>query len=392
MGSLRPDTRAALERLVSSEANWLTHQYEKNGHRGIAAERWNGPANVPESNIWNGAFLWRAAAILPEAPEADQWREQALRFLINGISTAADAADRTCVDGPRVCDRYVGDNFFESLALEHHGYLDVGYMVICVSNSAMLTLDLARAGLPLPESVHRRQRELWSLIRLLTFDNGRLVRIGGDTRVACAYCQDYLVPAALYAYRWLGDAEAFDVIEAQLELYEAEASRLETHGFFGERLERLAWINPFYVYRLESDRAVCLSMLLSHAETPMAGRGEQAPSDTTTPAERRISWLAPQHGAAVHRSERRLAAFSWRSAGRAQGTCLSPSAGHLAAWPYNLAGRPATPPSDCAKLRVARTLGYTPWLAIARGPPVGMLPSGETESEVDGGRPRAATR
>lgn len=339
-----PDaTRDALERLIVSEADWLSGSYEKNGRVGIAGERWNGPANVPESNIWNGAFLWRATQLLPAAAEAPRWREQALRFLINGVSVASDAHDESVVDGARVCDRFVGDNFFPSLALDHHGYLNVGYMVICISNAAMLSLDLTRAGLELPEAIHRRQRELWSLVRLLTFENGRLARIGGDTRVAYAYCQDYLIPAALYAHRFLGDDDAMTVIDRQLEIYEAEATRLETDGFFGERLARLAGVNPFYVYRLESDRAVCLSMLLTHASTRLAAEKDSGADERgigRRPA-RAItgSWLAPHHGAAVHRSERRLAAFSWRSAQRAQGTCLPPSRGDFASWGFNLAGR-----------------------------------------------------
>lgn len=331
-------TRRGLERVIRSEADWLAYRYEKQGHRGIVGERWNGPANVPESNLWNGAFLWRAALLLSDSPHAEVWREAALRFLVNAVSTADDAHDTSVLDGARVCDRFAGDNFFPSLALDHHGYLNVGYMVICVSNAAMLALDLAKQGWPIPESLHRRQRELWSLIRRLTFDNARLARIGGDTRVAVAYCQDYLVPAALYAYRWLGDADALRLIHRQLDLYDADAGALETRGFFGSRLSELRAMNPYYADRLESDRAASLGMLIEHLPTALAGEcTPQAAAVATVAAEGQ--WYAPRHGAVVHRSGRRLAAFAWRSAERAQGTCLPPGAGDAAHWSYNLAGR-----------------------------------------------------
>src|SRR5690606_23469825 len=101
--------------------------------------------------------------------------------------------------GKTVADRYVGDNFFDSYALNHHGYLNVGYMVICLSNIAMLHFSYKLQGFKIPDALYHHAEELWSVIRKLTFDDGRLIRIGGDTRIRYCYCQDYILPVWMLA-------------------------------------------------------------------------------------------------------------------------------------------------------------------------------------------------
>ncbi|MCJ7548753.1 MAG: hypothetical protein MUQ30_03625, partial [Anaerolineae bacterium] len=47
--------------------------------------------------------------------------------------------------------------------------------------------------------------DLWDVLRRFIFGNGRLARIGGDSRVRYACCQEYLLPSLLYAADVLGD-------------------------------------------------------------------------------------------------------------------------------------------------------------------------------------------
>lgn len=87
--------------------------------------------------MWNGCLLLRTAAMFPDCPRADEYREKGYTFLINAISVPTDATCSIVKDGRKVSDRHLGANFFESYALNHHGYLNVGYMVICLSNMAV---------------------------------------------------------------------------------------------------------------------------------------------------------------------------------------------------------------------------------------------------------------
>src|SRR5690606_21732206 len=84
---LRPelpaDVLAGLERVLVSEADWLLTDHERGGHRGVFGDPWAASGkNAPESNIWNGALLWRTAALYPDHEHATAWRERACEFFV----------------------------------------------------------------------------------------------------------------------------------------------------------------------------------------------------------------------------------------------------------------------------------------------------------------------
>ncbi|WP_052361130.1 hypothetical protein [Geminisphaera colitermitum] len=346
---------AALRAMLCSEADWLLTDYHRGPEKRITATRWNHEGgNDPESNIWNGALLWRASVMYPDHPRAADWQERAHTFLMNGVSVATDATDTRIVAGKPVRERYIGPCFFPNYALDHHGYLNVGYMTICVSNAAMLHLDLKAAGLPCPESLHHHQADLWAVLRQMIFDDGRLARIGGDTRVRYAYCQEYLMPALLYAADHLGDPAALEKLPPQLARITREtdadpATTPDNAYFYGARLAALRRQSPLYYTRLESDRACALGMIATYAPAVGASLAKPASANDAANAPVAVSvnagvasdaptWSEPEHGAALHRSATRFASFSWRAFNLAQGLCLPPDDGHLAEWEHNLGG------------------------------------------------------
>ena len=334
--------RAGLRRVLVSEAEWLLTEYKRAGLNGVAGDRWNSSGkNQPESNLWNGAILWRAAVLYPDHPHAADWQERAHQFLVNAASVPADAENESILAGKPVRERFVGANFFPSYALDHHGYLNIGYMTICVSNAAMLHFDLRMKGLPRPETLDHHQADLWQALRRFIFSNGRLARIGGDSRVRYAYCQEYLLPALLYAADHLGDPQALDLLARQVELIETEAGWTGDGSFYGSRLAPLAQASLFYTTRLESDRAVALAQLIAYAPLLKQPLPAAASNDQTAAFEASVagSWTEPEHAAALVRSPRRLASFAWRAYGLAQGMCQPPEEGHLTDWEYNLGGR-----------------------------------------------------
>lgn len=327
----------ALHRVLVSEATWLLHDARRGVHEGVVAARWNSSGcNVPESNIWSGALLWRAAQRYPDEPDAGDWMERAHTYFINGVSVPADAEDQAMVAGMPVAARYVGANYFANYALDHHGYLNVGYMAICVSNAAMLAFDMQKARLPVPESLYHHQADLWQVLRRFIFGNGRLARVGGDSRVRYSYCQEYLLPALLFAAHALGDSHALSLADGQLALIEEEMAASPDGTFYGNRLGRMRDTNPHYFTRLESDRACVLSMVLNYL--PLLSPPAKPVDDFETSVAG--LWAEPEHGAVVHRSAARLASFAWRANGLTQGLCLPPSdprAVSSAEWASNLA-------------------------------------------------------
>ncbi len=331
--SLSVQDNTALRRVLVSEAEWLLNEARRGDYGGVCAGKWaSSRMNVPESNIWSGAFLWRVAQMYPDEPSADAWKERAHEYFINGVSVEADADDDTVVAGKPVRERHVGANFFPHYALDHHGYMNVGYMVICASNAAILHFDAKRAGWERPESLDHHQRDLWNVLRRMVFADGRLARIGGDSRVRYAYCQEYLLPSLLYFADRFGDPHALELAERQVAWIAREAEANSDGSFYGTRLAHLRDTNPHYYCRLESDRAVVLAMLLNFL--PLVS----APAPPAASFEESVAgdWVEHEHGAVLTRSRTRFASFSWRSHGLAQALCVPPGESSLAEWSRNL--------------------------------------------------------
>jgi len=326
---LTDEDRADVRRMLVSEADALLELP-------ITGTKWNADrGNRPESNIWNGALLHRVARMYPDESRVPEWIEKGTRFLLNGISIEADAEDDTIIAGRPLSEWHVGPNFFEHYALDHHGYLNVGYMVICLSNMAMMHFACQSAGWEPPAGLYHHGRDLWKLVKRLIFADGRLCRIGGDSRQRYCYCQDYLLPSLLFAAQHFGDPHAQQLEAGALELVRTEQAITGDGSFLSKRLETIRAANPYYYTRLESDKAVVLAMnaywrrVLDIAEPVPANDFEDSV---------RGGWIESEHGAMLHRSPRRIASWSWRARQRPQGLCLPPGDGHLAEWDYNLAG------------------------------------------------------
>lgn len=318
--------RAALRRVLVDEAD---HQLKAQ----VVAGLWGQSGkNKPESNIWNGAVCARAALLYPDEPHAGEWLERARDYWINGISVPADAEDSTPAGGRTVRERHRGANFFPHFSLDHHAYLNVGYMVISISNIAMVHYAYERRGRKAPPELYHHARELWALIRRLVLPDGRLLRIGGDSRLRYCYCQDYLLPALCFAADYWRDPLAQPLLAAQLELIARERDANGDGSFHSRRLAHLAASNTNYYTRLESDKAVALSFVRSWL------RRRALPAAAPAPAgDLEGGWEEPEHGAAFHRSATRVASWAWRAAEGPMGLCLPPR-GDLAEWSANLSG------------------------------------------------------
>ncbi len=360
---LTPHDRDLLRRVLVSESDWLLDHHPMRA--GLVED------NVPESNLWNGAILHRTAALYPDAPRADEYRRRGSQYLVNSISIPSDAESAETLDGRPVRDGFVGANFYPSYALNHHRYLNVGYMVICLSNAAMLHFHYRRAGTPAPQSLYHHVLDLWGLVRACTFPDGRLCRIGGDTRARYCYCQDYAIPAWLlvedlaihhghvgatlkpHASCGLGvlgpdapetlsaappESTAAECLALESGWLDQVAREQEANGdgtFLSQRCAGLHAVSPLYYTRLESDRAATLSMAAYWRRVLSVG-GNAEPAPPARPIE--CSWSDEYHGSVLQRGERRIASWTWRSAEPPIGLCVPTDRSDLAEWKENLCG------------------------------------------------------
>lgn len=321
--------RDGLRRMLCSEAEALLSLP-------VQATRWaREGGNKPESNIWNGAILARAALRYPDAARAADWMERAHRFFLNGISVASDALEEREIAGRPLREWHVGANFFPNYALDHHGYLNVGYMVICLSNIAMFHYGCRLAGQTPPESLYHHAADLWAVVRRLIFADGRLMRVGGDSRQRYCYCQDYLLPTLFFCADYFADAHAPALEAGALDLIRQEQECNGDGGFLSRRLRTIQEMSPYYYTRLESDKAVVLSMNALWRRLRALPAAQAAVEYEASVAG---SWEEPEHGVVLHRSPRRAASWSWRAREAPQGLCVPPSSGHRSEWCANMGG------------------------------------------------------
>ena len=283
-------------------------------HRSVQADPVS--PNVPESNLWSGALLHRAAMMYPDAPHIEEYKRHGTQLLLNSISVPSDAESEVLYDGKPMREWFVGANFFESYALNHHGYMNVGYMVICLSNVAMLHFSGLHAGKELPAALYHHCADLWKLVRSFVFDDGRLCRIGGDGRVRYCYCQDYLTPVFPLIQNLLG--EDLDSEECGwLSMLEREMAYNGDGSFLSERCELLRERSPLYFTRLESDRACTVSMVCYWYRV-LSDRFD----DKKEKQSKQLEWMDAYHGSYYVRGEQRIAAFTWAASSKPQATVV----------------------------------------------------------------------
>jgi len=327
---MTPEDHAQMRAMLISESDWLLKEYQ------VRADPIS--PNLPESNMWNGAILWRTALLYPDAPDAAAYREKGTHLLLNAISIPSDKDSTRLFHGRPLSEWHVGANFFESYGCNHHGYQNVGYMVITLSNLAMLHFTCRWLGVQAPEALYLHMEKLWQLVRMCIFDDGRLFRIGGDTRVRYCYCQDYLLPVLMLAADTLG--ERCDALErGWLQQLRTEIEANGDGTFLSTRCELFVERSPLYFTRLESDRAINIAyeVLWRRRHNDFAtphGTGGYEPDPTFR--ERLTIWHDEYHGSCYVRDPGRLASFTWRASEWPQGMCVPPADSSMAEWRTNM--------------------------------------------------------
>ncbi len=215
--------------------------------------------NHPESNIWNGCFLYRTLSEFPHDVIRDVILDKADRLLTAGISHPSDETSEKEYRGRLVKDLWVGANFTENYSLDHHGYMNIGYSFISLSHVAMSWYGFRETSEPVPDPLFHNAENLWNIVRNFIFPDGRLLRLGGDTRARYTYCQCYALPVYIMAADKFkdGDAPAFE--SGWLQQVKTEMDYSGDGTCFSRRLFPLGRLSPFYLRRLESDHILSLS-------------------------------------------------------------------------------------------------------------------------------------
>ena len=287
--------------------------------------------NRPESNMWNGSVCIRAAVLNPESPNVPKWREKAICLFLNALSRPSDEKNTDIVDGKPVSARYVAANVFEEGGCNHHGYQNIGYMYITESNMVMLHFWAKCEGITPPDALYHNALKQWKIMKACTFNDGRLARVGGDSRVRYCYCQDYAILVWLMARDPFGDADTEAFERGWLKQVRTEQAANAASGWFmAERLDTLRQLSPLYFLRLEGDKACTL------AHGAFIRRVFDIDAKPKTKVDAPTQWHDDYHGTWLQRGVNRFASWTWMGAMRPTGLCVPSDGSDLAEWQYNL--------------------------------------------------------
>lgn len=325
-----PEDEERFRALVAAECDYRMSEYEVQAALEASTGR-----NKPESNIWNGAFLLRAAAMEEEishrGTKAQRGDEKSLcvsvspcdqnpasvlsrgtQFLLNGLSFPEDATNDAPVLGKPVREWHVGANFFSDGALDHHGYLNVGYINVCLSNLALAWFWYRERGLPVPEALLHNARRVWDVAKRFTFPDGRLLRLGGDSRARYTYCQAFALQGWHLAWALWGDEDAALFARGYLGIIAQEQAENPDGTFYGKRLAGIRAETPWWETRLECDpfTVLCTSAYWAKIEEDNSHKGTETQSvnnptlcDSAPLCIQNIElWRGAFHGAALLRT------------------------------------------------------------------------------------------
>ena len=285
---LTEEDKKAFRKLRLFEADWLVENYPV-----VAAiDGISSGDNKPESNYWNGSFLYKTAMDYPDCPNRGTYLNKGCALFLNSISTPADETSEKVYRGKPMKEWFVGPNFTPNYSLDHHGYMNIGYSIITLSHAAYLHFYCKARGWEVPEEAKHHVRDLWDVVKHFIFPDGRLMRIGGDTRARYCYCQMYLLPILLMMEDLSGDRSLAEFEYGMSELLRKEQTFNGDGSFFGKRLDDMTWQSRYYHTRLESDPFAALAFagaVRSSWELP------QMPAEKTVPQP--IQWGDDFHGA-----------------------------------------------------------------------------------------------
>lgn len=324
---LTDEDQEALRKIMLAESDWRLDHFEPVA--GMVGAEGN---NKPESNIWNGAVLLRSAIEYPDSARVEEYLEKAALYLLNGLSHPLDAASEKKYRSKELRKWHIGFNFTPNWSLDHHSYLNVGYMIICLSNLAMLHFFYKSRGLKAPEEVYLHIEDLWPLVKNFTFPDGRLLRIGGDTRARYTYCQNYCIPSWLLAADLFSDKETANFEQNWLQIIKKEQDYSADGGFYTKRLADLQNKSYYYFTRLESDAILSLSYGAYWRRLFELPQPEQEIKQT------QFSWKDEFHGANFIRNQENTRSFVWHSAQGPSGLICPLSDSSFAEWQGNLHG------------------------------------------------------
>jgi hypothetical protein len=150
-GNLSSSTREATAKVVEYEANrflnyTVPYTWTRNGSLAYSGD------TKAEENAWNARVLTVAQAMMPDHPNAAQWRTKASELMVGSYCRPSDVNNTTMVDGKQVKQWINGYNLFQDGVAVNHHIVHPDYDLTVLNYMSTVTCSLA--GQYVPQSVY----------------------------------------------------------------------------------------------------------------------------------------------------------------------------------------------------------------------------------------------
>jgi hypothetical protein len=260
-----------------------------------------------EENGWEVPPLVLGELMFPSDPRSKDWREGAVKYMMNTLCTAADTNDATIVDGKPVKDRVKGANIQSDFTLENHNIFHPSY-VGCSSyflTQAAMYYTFGRQ--PVPESASHHLQDVWKMFQTIILPWGE-----------AAYPQgmDWELHGLSFFNLFASlAARDHDALAAGLENRNIQYWRAWQNMWHGDLAE------PGSRFGIARHAINCEQTAYGFLAHKIFGAPPEGTADDITGV-----WEHPYIDFIVHRTDKKFASFSWKN--RIMGLIMPIGTGH----------------------------------------------------------------
>jgi len=161
-GSLAPDVREAVQRVLAFEADRFLGVDPPDG-------RWLD--TKAEENAWDSYVLAWAYCLMPDHPHAEDWLDRGKAFAINTFTTDLDRVDTRPIEGRPLSDWVSTQTAHPDLTVENHGSFHPGYLG-CGGLLILGRLAFQLTGRVPPPHYDHHVEDAWRLLKRFALPNG----------------------------------------------------------------------------------------------------------------------------------------------------------------------------------------------------------------------------
>ena len=126
-----------------------------------------------EENGWDLICIALAHTMFPKHPHAAAWKEKAIEYMINTLSTPQDQDDKTVVDGRPVSEWFTGANLHPDFTLENHGFFHPSYVACSCYFLTETAMYFTYAHEPIPAAATHHLMDTWRMYQGILLPTGQ---------------------------------------------------------------------------------------------------------------------------------------------------------------------------------------------------------------------------